>query len=204
MAESALKSDVQKDKIVEAVRLIRKCNFIPIALTLDQHPTNVKMVAELNATKENPVFYVDGEGIVVLYDTPHILKSIRNNLFQKNLLIDDQIVSSKHIRDLYEHDINNIPRLAPKFERKCLLENPLDKMNVAAMASVFSRTTSIAMNTYVTFGKMQPDALPTANFLNRMDSFFDCFNSNGSKNPNKVIFLIKYHKQINNLNNYSR
>lgn len=196
MAESALKSEVQKEKIVEAVRLIRKCNFIPIALTLDQHPTNVKMVAELNATKENPVFFVDGEGVVVLYDTPHILKSIRNNLFQKNLLIDDQIISAKHIRDLYEHDINNVPRLAPKFERKCLLENPLDKMNVAAMASVFSRTTSIAMKTYVTSGEMQPEALPTADFLDRMDSLFDCYNSSGEKNSSKVMFTIKYHKHI--------
>lgn len=198
MAESVLKSEVQKEKIIEAVRLLRKCNFIPIALTLDQHPTNVKMVAELNATKENPVFYVDGEGVVVLYDTPHILKSIRNNLFKKNLLIDDQIASFKHIKDLYEHDINNVPRLAPKFERKCLLENPLDKMNVKAMASLFSRTTSIAMETYVTSGEMQSDALPTANLLNRMDSLFDCFNSNGEKNQNKVIFTIKYHTHIYN------
>lgn len=164
------------------------------------------MVADLGATKESPKFEVDGEDVMVMFDPPHILKSIRNNLFSKNLVFDGKLVSFKHIRSLYNLDVENVPRLAPKFKRKSLLENPFDKMNVAAVTSVFSNTSSIAMTTYIETRHLPPEAAPTAEFMKEMDSFFDCYNSSDKMNMCKVniLFFFKYSIKFTNITFLSR
>lgn len=172
--------------ICEAIRRLNKIGFHPVLVVMDQHPTNVKMAQSLGVSIENPVFYVDEMPIVIMYDNPHLLKSIRNNLFAKNLLIDDQIVSFKYISDLYNLDILNVPRLAPRLTKKAVFLPGFSKMNVSLATRTLSRTVAKALETCVSLGSMNNEVNPTIEFIDLMDKLFDTFNSRFEQDKLKV------------------
>jgi len=59
----------------------------------------------LKVTPENPFFYYNEYKIVVLYDPPHLLKSIRNNLQEKDFILPDgSRVKWEHLEMLFKLD----------------------------------------------------------------------------------------------------
>nr|XP_029710180.1 uncharacterized protein LOC115256080 [Aedes albopictus]XP_029735449.1 uncharacterized protein LOC115270282 [Aedes albopictus] len=177
LANSTLGSDLQKEIVCEAVRLVFKSGFTPVLLVMDQHPTNVKMATTLGVTIEKPVFKVDSNEIVVFYDSPHVFKSLRNNFHTKNILLNGEILSFDHVIDLFNEDFGKIPRLVPGLTKKAIELPAFSKMNVKTAVKTFSRTTAKAMLCYVELGKMSESCLPTAEFIEKMDGLFDVFNS---------------------------
>lgn len=186
MADSTIDSGKQGDLIKEAIRRLRDCGFYPVVLILDQHATNRKMTRLLGATEDDPTFDVDGQSVVMMYDTPHLVKSVRNNLLKKNLFYDGQIVSFSHLIDFYEIDSQNSPRFAPKFDLRCLVKQPFDKMNVGCATKVFSTSTCVGMKELIKLGKMSAEVEPTAELCLEMDTFFDIYNSDDKAAENKV------------------
>lgn len=176
-AKSTLGYEKQADRVREAVQLLLSAGFSPVLLVMDQHATNIKMMEQLGTTLEKPYFTVGSAEVVVLFDTPHIIKSIRNNLYSKNLLFNEKIVSFKHIKDLYNLDINIVPRLAPRLTKQAVELNNFSKMNVKLATRTMSTSTSKAIQAYINLEKLGEDAEPTANFIQIMDNFFDVFNS---------------------------
>lgn len=166
--------------------MLRRCGFTPVVVIMDQHPSNCKMVRLLGATVENPVFEVDGQKVVVMYDTPHLMKSVRNNLLTKDLNYNNKIVSFDDLRKFYEIDSQRNPRLAPKFDRKCLIEGTFDKMNVSYVAHVFSATLASSMETLIELGELPQESINTSSCLRDLDTFFDTFNSKAPKDESKV------------------
>lgn len=182
-------SDRQKNIVCEAVRRLNAIGFHPVVLIMDQHPTNVKMAECLGVTVENPVFVVDETPIVAMYDNPHLVKSVRNNLFAKNWLIHDQIISFKYIRDLYNLDMQNVPRLAPRLTKKAVFLPGFSKMNVSLATRTLSRTVAKALEAYIEMDSMSKEALPTIEFLDVMDKLFDTFNSRFEQDITKVTII---------------
>ncbi|ELU10539.1 hypothetical protein CAPTEDRAFT_194063 [Capitella teleta] len=66
-------------------------------------------------------------------------------------------------------------------------------MKVKTAAQVLSQSVSAAIMNYICSKKLPPEALATAQFLKRMDSLFDVFNSSGKFDPK--VFRTALHKE---------
>ena len=88
-------SESLKNMYKEVVRRIHKTGFIVIASVCDQEATNDSAIKQLikestaeTASKSDEcvnTIVVDGHEIIQLFDPPHLLKCIRNNLLTKDL-----------------------------------------------------------------------------------------------------------------------
>ncbi|KAK3920106.1 DNA transposase [Frankliniella fusca] len=134
----------------------------------DQGPTNRGAIALLRAAsperEHDPIYFVDGQKIIHLYDFPHLLKSVRNNLITNESL-------SKISKLQYAH-------LAPVGR---------NKMRVCLAAQVFSESVASGMKTFHTLsgGTKLSHTLLTMDLVLFMDKLFDSVNGPGRKDNEK-------------------
>lgn len=88
--------------------------------------------------------------IIHLYDPPHLLKGIRNNLLQKNLMfmMNDQSKEAQwqHLIDLYNLDSNiDEVKMLPRLTDHHIIPGRIKKMKVKMAAQVFSQRIAALM-----------------------------------------------------------
>lgn len=186
LGHHTLGSSVQQSLVEETVRTIRKCGLHPIMLVLDQGTTNVKMVREMGATLQNPVWSVDDKEIAIMYDSPHLLKNAKNMLTKHNAFFDENIASYVHIQELFQVDQDAEPRLVPKLTDKIVNLAPFMSMNVAQAARTLSSSVASGLQYYVESEELPETVLGTARFAEFHDKLFDTFNSKSVINATKV------------------
>ncbi|KAK3801952.1 hypothetical protein RRG08_064546 [Elysia crispata] len=74
---------------------------------------NQAVVNKLGINRDKPYFLINDEKIFVMFDPPHLLKSIRNNLKKSGFTMDGKIISWKYIEMLYERDSKFPIRMVP-------------------------------------------------------------------------------------------
>lgn len=84
---------------------------------------------------------------IYFYDTPHLLKSVRNNLIKYDFLMNGHPVKWQYIKDFYNRDSQMSLRLAPKLSSKHIYCNTFEKMRVCLAAQVFSRSVAAGIHT---------------------------------------------------------
>lgn len=62
--------------------------FLPKVLVCDQSTTNQSAYRMLKISQNNPKLVIRGIEIIAIFDTPHLIKSIRNNLVSGDFLLD--------------------------------------------------------------------------------------------------------------------
>ncbi|XP_063900839.1 uncharacterized protein LOC135120464 [Zophobas morio] len=157
--------------------------------------------------KENVIRIGDHE-IIPLFDPPHLLKSMRNNLLTKDLLYLDKAgverrASWSFFERAYGLDqmLGENVRMMPKITIDHVKPNLRGKkMKVRYASQVFSRGVSSFMNfcSDRRFGGSLPlDAQYTSDFFLFMDSVFDSVNGGfgdcGGKNLRKLVGVNNYH-----------
>ena len=105
--------------VTEIIRKLHSVGLKVIATVCDQGASNVSCIKYLiNATKikyaakneelRRSIFEVDDQEVIPLYDTPHLIKGIRNNLLEKKLVCSINGVYKEakwdHIKMLYKED----------------------------------------------------------------------------------------------------
>lgn len=98
--------------IEHVVKSVQDLGLIPVATVCDQCPTNVsalKILSNRVSDRPGPYFEVGGMDIVYFFDAPHLLKSIRNNLLDKDVILSaennvEYTAKWDHIRQLYQVD----------------------------------------------------------------------------------------------------
>ena len=70
----------------------------------DQGSNNRSAFDQLKVSEKNPFFTVNGKKIFIMYDPPHLIKNIRNNLLQTDLTVGSHSVSWNYIKEFYEFD----------------------------------------------------------------------------------------------------
>lgn len=71
-------------------------------------------------------------------------------------------------------------RLAPRLGNDHIFPNNFQKMKLASQ--IFSHSVAMAMHTYIDFNVLPKEASVTANFIKKMNDFFDVMNSNNLEN----------------------
>lgn len=103
-----------------------------------------------------------GQEIVPLYDPPHLLKCMRNNLITKNLNFTDKdgknrVAKWDHIVQLYELDKHECvigDRINPKLTDAHIYIDKMKKMKVSHAAQIFSQRVGSIMKMLATWSSM--------------------------------------------------
>ncbi|CAB3251497.1 unnamed protein product [Arctia plantaginis] len=193
---SAIELAQQIHEVIEKLYLI---GFKVLTTVCDQSAIN-KLIQKTkadylrrNEVFKRKVFEVNGEEVIPLYDPPHLLKGIRNNLMNKNLKCimknDVNVAKWEHLEMLLKEDPGfDGLRMLPKLTESHLNPNKLKKMKVKCAAQVLSHSTAIFMGYLARKGILVEDAKETARLLLFFDELFDSVNGsfhNFKKKPGK-------------------
>ncbi|CAI6375686.1 unnamed protein product [Macrosiphum euphorbiae] len=137
-------------------------------------------------TRLKPFITFEEENIYFFHDSPHLIKSVRNNFKKYNFSCDQEKYSWQHIVTFYNLDKDKKPRLAPKLNKIHLELPPFSPMRVCLATQTLSHTVSSGIMTLVGLNKMSSDSIHTANFIKIFDDLFDTFNSITQSEP-KVL-----------------
>ncbi|RVE45426.1 hypothetical protein evm_009944 [Chilo suppressalis] len=194
----ATKATVLKDFIKDIISKLQEAGFQVIATVCDQGTNNQKAIKSLIEDKRQNLlvagtelkrntFDVNGNEIIPLYDPPHLLKGIRNNLINKNLKYvneDKKICVAKweHLRLLHaENPAYKGIRLIPKLTDQHIIPEKMGKMRVKFATQVFSQTVSSNMGYLADKGLLPTECKDTADVLLLFDKLFDSMNGSYAK-----------------------
>lgn len=149
-----------------------------VASVSDQGPTNQSTIKELKAESGDSVFYcVAGARIVHIWDVPHLMKNIRNNLLSSNL--EFQEGKEARWRDIIDYfNLDNSLCKMSVLTLKHVNPKGRDKMRVSLAAQALGSRTADGMESLhrVTNGLKLPLCMDTVQFIRDMDFYFDLCN----------------------------
>lgn len=163
--------------VLQIISELKKINITVVGVTSDLGSNNMRMASLLNISPEIPYFFHENQKIVYLFDIPHLLKSLRNNLITHSCYLRNSLVSWKFVKELYEHDKNYQVRALPKLTDAHVSPTNFDKMKVKYASQIFSHSVYVAMELYIRFKILPPEAETTARFILQMNNLFDILNS---------------------------
>ena len=168
--------------VQECLRKLYSIGLKVKTVICDQGSGNQRMFSLLGITRDSPFIHMNGrEKVYFLYDPPHLLKSIRNNLKSHIINVDGKDIKWHYIDSFYREDKKHghtSMRLAPKLTEKHISLPAFSKMSVSRATQVLSATVAAGINTHVATGVLPAAAAYTANFCQNMDDLFDSMNSN--------------------------
>lgn len=113
---------------------LTKCFDIGLIINVivcDQGPSNRRVYNMFGVTPEKPHIKMNNSKIFVVYDTPHLIKSVRNNLLTKDFFIENKRISWKDIVKTY--NLNKSYKFATaltKITENHIRPNSFQKMKV--------------------------------------------------------------------------
>lgn len=83
---SATTVDSVKLKIIidSVINKLFDSGLLPKVIVCDQASSNVKVIKNLGACVDYPFFFINGHKIYSVFDAPHVIKNIRNNLINND------------------------------------------------------------------------------------------------------------------------
>ncbi len=156
----------------------------------EQGPTNRETVNVLKkcSSKKNGIGYtIDNHELVHIYDVPHIMKNVRNNLLVSDIEYDDgKVAKFQHIIKYFKLDqsLNQMSHLTMKH----LNPTGKSKMKAKFAPQVLGARVAdgIEMCHTLSEGKYLTDCLPTAKLIREVDRFFDFTNGPSASGKEKV------------------
>lgn len=190
-SKNAITGETLKGLILKNIDILTGIGFKVSSVISDQGSGNRSAFNQLKVSKSNPYFLHNGQKIYVLYDICHLVKSARNSLMKNELKTPDGIASWKVIKELHGLDRKNATKMCPRLSDKHIFMNSFDKMKVSLATQVLSHSCAAAiksLNHQNVFSEyLKKNVLPTALFLEKMDSIFDCMNSKVKYDNRKIL-----------------
>ena len=157
---------------------LEQAGFSVKAVIADQGSNNRRALHTLLTVTEEQPFFIHGQKkVFVLYDPPHLLKNMRNNLKKSGFVDDGALVSWSHIEAFFHFDKQNAVRIAPRLTEKHLTLPHFSKMSVRLAAQTLSHSVAAGISMLVQLGALPEEAKATASFIERIDRLFNAFNS---------------------------
>ncbi|KAJ8912414.1 hypothetical protein NQ315_013482, partial [Exocentrus adspersus] len=159
---------VQLKQILKTtIEALQQIGFTIIGTVCDQYSSNINAIKQLvedsererNMYSDLQLFRIGGQEIVGIFDPPHLLKGIRNNLLKYNLKFvtngTAKLCSWNDIVQLYDLDVGDFnTRMCYKLTETHIYEDKMKKMKVKHVAQVFSHRVSTAIRWTIRYGKL--------------------------------------------------
>ena len=115
LSSGPTKTNMLHTLLLECIDKLTEIGLDVKLVVADQGSNNRSMFQKhLKVTEENPRFVHNGKEVFVMYDPPHLLKSIRNNMKHTGFSVDGQEVKWEHIEEFYRFDRINQVHIAPR------------------------------------------------------------------------------------------
>lgn len=175
-------------------QVFEETGLIVKSIICDQGPRNQGLLHKLLITAENPFFFFNEHKVFLIFDPPHLLKSLRNNLLIKILFYNGGKVSWKELETVFKLSEERFLNLLPKLSDKHFHLTNFSKMKVSLAAQVFSESMYTAYRVYNHFLPQHFDEqfAATLEFVLDIDRTFDSLNSSMIRKPvsNKFRYAI--------------
>lgn len=135
----------------------------------------------VSVTVERPYFHVNEKDIYYTFDTPHLIKLVRNNLISYDFHFQDRVAKYEHIVKFYENDKQKSFKLAHKLTNSHIHPTNFDKMKVRYAVPLLSNSVAAGLSTYVDLNIIEESGRDTAEFVKIMNNLFDALNSSNLK-----------------------
>ncbi|GBM88223.1 hypothetical protein AVEN_206343-1 [Araneus ventricosus] len=217
---------------LKVLQMLNDCKYNVLCLISDNNRINRNMFTQMcqgnlvncisnPVQPENKLFF--------LFDTVHLIKSVRNNWFNEKTL--GQVLcfpspdnSSKislaklqDLKDIYETEKSNLIKNAPKLSQKVLYPTSFEKQNVLLALNKFHESNSAAFTHEA--GEKGKDTMGTKEFIDQFLKWWNIVNVKNSekgkrlKNPfcnpirskdqMSMVFLNKFYDWLVSWNNKS-
>lgn len=170
-----------KDFLENIIQSLNNIGLEVMCLISDMGSNCLELSKILGVTLENPKINLAGRDIFYLFDPPHMIKALRNNLLHFNFKWDNQVASWSDIVTFYEKDSKLNNRLAPKLTKSHINPTNFERMRVKLATQVISNSVVCGLETYVNLGALPESASGTIHLLSTFDKLFDIFNSSNLK-----------------------
>ena len=198
-----VKSEVLHLIVKDVIRALKKMTFNPLMLVCDQGSNNRRALEILGASAEHPEIIIDSHKIFTCFDSPHLVKSLRNNFMNKklNFFVNGKSISWSDIVQTYDIDQKSTTtRAMLKIRNTHINPTNFQKMKVKYATQIFSHTVAAAVKTAKATSQLKSNtALDTAEFIDSINNIFDALNSRVlyESNPHKRPLSIYYDKPEN-------
>ncbi|RVE48224.1 hypothetical protein evm_007081 [Chilo suppressalis] len=199
-----LQSTKLKEFIKEVVIKVQATGLKIIATVCDQSTVNVSAINSLiseakstyfQAEKEwrNDVIIIDSTKIIPLFDVPHLIKGIRNNLINKNMQYEHErqirLIKWEYFQMVYEADRSHGElRLLPKLTNEHVDPGKIKKMRVKNAVQLLSHSLAVAVDNLVARGEIPTECQDLIPFTLLMDKLFDSLNCSSFSPPHGKIY----------------
>ncbi|XP_049701000.2 uncharacterized protein LOC126055534 isoform X1 [Helicoverpa armigera] len=181
----------------DVVAVLVECGLKPICVICDQGTSfQAALKSFREDTKRDQILAdqepdgsvtISGVNLSIIYDPSHLIKGIRNNFLNKNIVMDGKISKWTDIVDVYETDCKHTEsRLLHKLNDQHVIPEKIKKMKVKNCVKVLSSTVSAALSYTAQFSHYA-DGRPvsgtiknTAETVLFFDRLFDSINGAGS------------------------
>ncbi|CAB3238210.1 unnamed protein product [Arctia plantaginis] len=148
----------------------------------DQGSDLMKAAKQRSVSIKRPYFFINDRKIYYIFDAPHLIKNVRNNLMQYDFHFGDSIAKYDHIVKFYNQDIKKSLRLAPKLNDSHIKPTNFEKMKVCYATQLLSKSVANGIRTYIDNNEIEESGRDTAKFLMMMNNLFDSLNTSNLRN----------------------
>lgn len=138
-------AQIIKSRILELIKI----GFHHVCITCAQGTANRKMFSIFNVTPDKPYTIIEKKKMYLIYDVPHLFKSIRNNLLNGNILVKTsectKTIRFYNVKKTFEIDKTSITtRAMCKIGEQHINPNSWQKMSCKIAIQTFSNSVSAA------------------------------------------------------------
>lgn len=177
--------------IISTIKVLQDATFTVIATVCDQGPTNCGALSQLkkksNLSPDANYFCENSSTIYIIFDVPHLIKSIRNNFFDAGTMeMDGKRAKWQHLRDA--QDINQGMLYFHKITPTLLDPKLKMKMKVKYAAQTLSNTFAAILNMIAekhVGTEYSREIEQTSHIVRELNKLFDF--TNGPARPKDII-----------------
>ena len=177
LCSGTIKASVQRSLLFECLDKVKEAGLDVCVLICDQGANNQSMFNNLKITVDNHFIMHQSKKIYVMYDPPHLIKSVRNNLKNAGFLVEGDEILWEHIEAFYALDSQLPIRMAPKLTKKHVELKAFTAMRVKLATQILSHSVAAGIATMCHLNILTPSAQSTAAFVEKMDKLFNASTS---------------------------
>ncbi|XP_047988467.1 uncharacterized protein LOC125228064 [Leguminivora glycinivorella] len=181
--EGTTSTNEMQEILKQIVAEVAQTGLIPLGLVCDQGSTFRTAIKKFREetiryrndeanTEDDGIVHIAGHHLSVFYDPPHLLKGLRNNFLNKNIIWEGKRASWKDIQYIYDIDSRlGHTRALPKLTAHHVDPDKIKKMKVSVAAQVFSSRTAAMLNYTAALNKLHnPDSSDTVPWKRQQSS----------------------------------
>ncbi|XP_065216627.1 uncharacterized protein LOC135842882 [Planococcus citri] len=187
LSGKCVNKDMLRNIVTAAIKKLFAAGLIVKGVVCDQGTNNQGAFKLLGVTVRKPYFSVDDKKIYALYDVPHLIKNLRNNLLNGSYVNDKGFIRWSDIRQAYNiNKRNGKSNALTKLSDSHVAPGPFQKMSVKRAVQTLSHSVSSVIKVCHESGELKSSsAKNTAEFVRFVNNLFDSLNSRHplDKNP---------------------